>query len=40
MEENENVLENENKKSRNGKKAVGIILGAAATANAVADVTK
>lgn len=40
MEENENVLENENKKSRNGKKAVGIILGAAATANAVADVAK
>lgn len=40
MEENENVLENENKKSRNGKKAVGIVLGAAATANAVADVAK
>lgn len=40
MEENENVLENENKKTRNGKKAVGIVLGAAATANAVADVTK
>ncbi len=40
MEENENVLENENKKTRNGKKAVGIVLGAAATANAVAAVAK
>lgn len=42
MEENENetILETETKKKKTSKKAIGIVLGAAATANAISDVTR